>query len=169
MRAALVGAGLVLMAGLVSGCSDTPDEASDDASKKDFCDEFAKLGESGDDFDKSKDAFKDLEETGTPEDIPDDAREGFEIIIEIAGDADSEKDAEKQAEDLSKEDQTKLAAFGTYTVKTCMDVPELPSDLPTELPSDFPTELPSDFPTELPSDFPSDLTDIPSDLLSPTS
>ncbi len=172
MRAALAGAGLVLMAGLVTGCG-----SPDDAPEGDFCEEFQKLGESGDDFDKSKDAFKDLEDTGTPEDMPDDAREGYEIILDIADEAEDQEDAEKRAQDLSKDDQEKVAAFGAYTVKTCVDVPDLPSDIPTDLPSDFPTELPSDlptglpsdFPTELPSDFPSDLTDIPSDLLSPSS
>jgi hypothetical protein len=175
MRGALVGAGLVLMAGVVTGCGG--DDAPDDASDKDFCDSFQRLGSSGDDFAKSKDAFKDLEDTGTPDDIPDDAREGFEIILDVANDADDSKEAAKKVEELSKDDQKKVEAFTTYTLKKCMDLPELPSDLPTELPSDFPTELPSDFPsdfpTELPSDFPSDfpsdLTDIPSDLLSPTS
>ena len=157
MRGALVGAGVVLVAGVLTGCGGGSG-APDDASEKDFCDGFQKLGESGDDFDKSKDAFKDLEDTGTPDDMPDDAREGFELIIDIADEADSSKDAEKKVADLSKDEQKKVEAFSTYTVKKCMD-------LPTELPSDLPTELPSDFP----SDLPSDLTDIPSDLLSPTS
>ena len=153
MRGALVGAGLVLMASVLAGCGDAPE----DASKKDFCDAFEKLGKSGNDFDKSKDAFKDLEDTGTPDDIPADARKGFELILDIADKADSSKDAEKRVEDLSKDDQKKVEAFSTYTVKKCLDMSDLPSDLPTELPSDIPTELPSD------------LTDIPSDLLSPTS
>ena len=154
MRGALVGAGLVLMAGILTGCGG---DAPDDASEKDFCDAFQKLGDSGDDFDKSKDGFKDLEDTGTPDDMPDDARAGFELIIGIADEADSSKDAEKKVADLSKDEQKQVEAFSTYTVKKCLDMPDLPSDLPTDLP------------TELPSDFPSDLTDIPSDLLSPTS
>ena len=108
---------------------------------------------SGDDFDKSKDAFKDLEDTGTPDDMPDDAREGFELIIDIADEADSSKDAEKKVEDLSKDEQKKVEAFSTYTVKKCLDMPDLPSDLPTDLPTDAAERLPSD------------LTDIPSDLL----
>ncbi|MET1060977.1 MAG: PT domain-containing protein [Nocardioides sp.] len=162
MRGAVMGAGVLLMAGVLTGCGGSPD----DASEKDFCDAFQNLGEAGDDFDKSKDAFKDLGDTGTPDDIPDDAREGFDIILDIADESDDQKDAEKKVEDLSKDEQKKVEAFSTYTVKKCMDMPDLPSDLPTELPSDLPTELPSDLPTELPSDLP---TDIPSDLLSPTS
>ena len=158
MRGALLGAGVVLMVGVLTGCGgDAPDDAPEEASKKDFCGAFQKLGESGDDFDKSKEAFKDLEDTGTPDDMPDDARAGFELIIDIADEADSSEDAEKKVEDLSKDEQKEVEAFSTYTVKKCLDMPDLPSDLPTELPSDLPTELPSD------------LTDIPSDLLSPTS
>ena len=163
MRGALLGAGVVLMAGVLTGCGgDASDDAPEEASKKDFCGAFQKLGESGDDFDKSKEAFKDLEDTGTPDDMPDDARAGFELIIDIADEADSSEDAEKRVEDLSKDEQKEVEAFSTYTVKKCMD-------LPSELPSDLPTELPSDFPSDLPSDQPSDLTDIPSDLLSPSS
>ena len=154
MRGALLGAGVVLMAGVLTGCGG---DAPDNASEKDFCDAFQKLGESGDDFDKSKDAFKDLEDTGTPDDMPDDARDGFELIIDIADEADSTEDAEKKVADLNTGERKKVEAFSTYTLKKCVDMPDLPSDLPTDLPSDFPSDLPSD------------LTDIPSDLLSPTS
>ena len=154
MRGALVGAGVVLVVGVLTGCGG---DASDDASEKDFCDAFQKLGESGDDFDKSKEAFKDLEDTGTPDDMPDDARDGFELIIDIADAADSTEDAEKKVADLNTGERKKVEAFSTYTLKKCVDMPDLPSDLPTDLPSDFPSDLPSD------------LTDIPSDLLSPTS
>ena len=162
MRGALVGAGLALVAGVLAGCSDA---APDDASEEEFCDAFGKLGTSGTDFDKNMDAFKDLEDTGTPDDIPDDAREGFEIVIDTADEADNQEDAAKAFEDLSQADEKKVTSFFTYTIKKCSDLPSLPSDLPSV---DVP-DLPSDVPSDLPSDLPSELTDIPSDLLSPTS
>jgi hypothetical protein len=152
MRVALVGAGVALMAGMLTGCGG---DAPGDASKEDFCDAFEKVGNAGDDFGKGKDAISELEDTGTPDDISDDAREGFEILLDVVDGADSSKEAEEAADDLSKDDAEKVEAFTTYTIKKCTDLGDLPSDLP----SDMPTELPSDFPTE----------DIPSDLLSPTS
>ena len=150
MRVALVGAGMVLMAGMLAGCGD---DAPDNASKKDFCDAFEAVGNAGDDFDKGKERLQDLKDTGTPEDIPDDAREGFDILLDVVDDADTTDDLDKAAGDLSKDDTKKVEAFTTYTIKKCTDLGDLPSDMPTELPSDLPSEL----------------TDIPSDLLSPTS
>ncbi|RYP88714.1 hypothetical protein EKO23_02195 [Nocardioides guangzhouensis] len=147
MRVALVGAGMVLMAGMLAGCGD---DAPENASKEDFCDAFEAVGSAGDDFDKGKERLQDLKDTGTPEDIPDDAREGFDILLGVVEDADSADEVDKAAEDLSKEDTKKVEAFTTYTIKKCTDL----GDLPSEMPSDMPTELPSD---------------IPSDLLSPTS
>ena len=163
MRIALVGAGLALMAGGLTACGGSSDDAPEDASSKEFCGSFQKVSKSGDDFDKTQQAFQDLKDTGTPKDLPDDARQGFEILTDIAVDADDEKDATNKAEDLSKDDEKKVTKFIEYTVKECSDAL---GDLPSELPSDLPTELPSDLPTEIPSEL---LSDIPSDLLSPTS
>ena len=167
MRIALVGAGLALMAGGLTACGGSGDDAPGDASSEDFCGSFAKVSRSGDDFDKTKDAFQDLKDTGTPDNMPDDAREGFEILTDIATNADSEKDATKKAEDLSADDEKKVTKFIAYTAKECSDaLSDLASDLPSDLPTDLPTELPSDLPTEIPSEL---LSDIPSDLLSPSS
>jgi len=162
MRIALVGAGLALMAGGLTACGGSGDDAPEDASTKDFCGSFAKVSQSRD-FDKTKDAFQDLKDTGTPDNMSDDAREGFEILTDIATDADSEKDATKKAEDLSADDEKKVTKFIAYTAKECSDVL---GGLASDLPSDLPTDLPSDLPTEIPSEL---LSDIPSDLLSPTS
>ena len=116
MRRVLVGATLFLVAGLTVACG-----APDDASKGDFCDaiEGVTKATGEDDFDKTKDAFADLNDTGTPEGISDDAREGFEILTGLADDADSEKDATKKSDDLSKDEEKKVEEFGKYVEKTC--------------------------------------------------
>ncbi len=160
MRIALVGAGLALMAGGLTACGGSGDDAPEDASSKDFCGSFAKVSKSGDDFDKTKDAFKDLKDTGTPDGHARRRPRGLRDPHRHRHDADSEKDATKKAEDLSKDDEKKVTKFIAYTVKECSDVL---ADLPSDLPTDLPTELPSDLPTEIPSEL---LSDIPSDLLS---
>ena len=76
-------------------------------------------GVAGSDFGKSRDAFADLGDTGTPEGISADAREGFEILVDLADEADSNEDAEKSAKDLSSDEKKKVDAFGKYAGKTC--------------------------------------------------
>ena len=114
MRRVLVGVTMLLVAGTTAACG-----APDDASKKDFCDAIQGLDKAGDDFDKNKDAFQELGDTGTPEGISDDGREGFEILIDLADEAESSKDAQKAADDLSSNDQKKVEAFGKYVGETC--------------------------------------------------
>ena len=114
MRRLLVAVTMLLVAGTTAACG-----APDDASKKDFCDAIQGLDKAGDDFDKNKDAFEELGNTGTPEGISDDGREGFEILVDLADKADSNKDAEKAADDLSSDEEKKVEAFGKYVGETC--------------------------------------------------
>ncbi|WP_141004903.1 hypothetical protein [Nocardioides humi] len=153
--------------------------APTDASVEDFC-KASQNTEAGQDFfqaiqdedwDKVEDLVKkqaeELEKVGTPEDIPDDAREGFEIQLDAAKKVDAD-DIEKAFKDdkdpfeaeISKDDQKKAEAFNTYQSETCSDA----DGGSTELPSDLPTDLPTD---DIPTDIPTDLSDLPSDL--PTS
>lgn len=65
-----------------------------------------------------------LDETGTPEGIPDDAREGFEITIDTlgdldAGDFDSTDDLGDVNGDLSKDEQEKVDALTSYSADKC--------------------------------------------------
>lgn len=113
-RLALVGASLVLFGGLTA-CGGSPD----DASKDDFCDAMDKFSKTGDDFDKVQDAAEELGDTGTPEDIDDDARKGFEFIVDKVDDADDEDDLKKTGDDMSKDDKKESEAFGKYYAKTC--------------------------------------------------
>ncbi|MCW2737125.1 hypothetical protein [Nocardioides sp.] len=80
-----------------------------------------------------------LEQVGTPEDIPDDARKGFEVIVEGAGDVDPAdfsidqlEQLEQGGEDASAEVKKQAQAFSDYLARTCgnplddLDLPEMP-------------------------------------------
>lgn len=160
----------VLLAFSLTACGGGASGAPTDASKDDFCNVF-----SGD-FDT--DAFdpeaspedqakalkeildeqvSDYQDVGTPEDIPDDAREGFEISVDAAGDV-SEDDIQDAFENpdgdfsdlgVSEDDQDKVAAFNSWAIEYCgagdlgdIDLPDL-SDAPDL--SDIPelTDLPT--------------------------
>ncbi len=125
----------VLLAFSLTACGGAPT----DASTKDFCDTFdsatdifADIDPEGDPADqagKVTDGYKEfadkLEETGTPENISDDAREGFEIFVEELGDLD-EDDVKKYLDDpsediaeVSKDDEKKVNEFTEYAAKEC--------------------------------------------------
>jgi hypothetical protein len=77
-----------------------------------------------------------MEEVGTPENISDEARDGFEETIKAAQDI-SEADLKSPdlnalENDMSEDAQKKVEAFTTYVNDTCgsmfgdLDVPEMP-------------------------------------------
>jgi ABC-type phosphate transport system substrate-binding protein len=125
--------------------------APTDASKDDFCKSYTELftsmvgdGTSVPSNDEMAKAVKDwasaLEETGTPSDISDDARAGFEDLIEQANDIDAEDFSIDKLEELaqggneaSEEAKKQATAFATYLTDTCgnpldnLDLPEMPS------------------------------------------
>lgn len=183
----------VLLALSLTACGGAPA----DASVEDFCkvtqdeaggDEFFKAIEDKD-WDKVEDLVKEqadeVEEVGTPEDIPDDAREGFEIQLEtIQGfSADdweeafnSESDEDPFEKDLSSDEKKKVDAYTEYENETCDDSEsdsdsgssdEATSEGATELPTeDLPTDIPTDgIPTDIPTDLsPEDLASLQSEL-----
>lgn len=189
MKRPLAAAGAaVLLALSLSACGGAPA----DASVKDFCkvtqdeasqEEFLKAVQD-EDWDKIADLVKDqaddVEEVGTPDDISDDAREGFEIQLDAAKgiSADDIEKAFKDDEDpfeadLSSDEKKKVEAYTEYENKTCDDSgdglePEgtdsegTDSEVPSEdLPTDVPSIDPSDIPTEL---SPEDLESLQSEL-----
>lgn len=137
MKHALLAASLVLVAGATVGCgdgdtSDSEAGAPTDASTEDFCgtfedfyDEVRELGADAKDEDVVK-ALKGigekLDEVGTPEDISDDAREGFELTVEaidgLEDDA-SQEDIAKLEDEFSEDETKKTDAFDDYLAKTC--------------------------------------------------
>lgn len=130
MRLALVGASLALVAGFTAACGgDTPDNAS----KDEFCDAWKKTAEtvmtSEGDFDKLKGSYEDAFEVGTPEDISDDAREGFEVMEDVLKEADSQEELDEMQEP-SEDDSKKVEEFTSYLSEKCGDA--LNPDTPEE-------------------------------------
>ena len=120
-----------------------------DASAEDFCEAqetlFADLDLGSGDEPTSDDVAKSLadwadavEEVGTPADMPDDARAGFERVVELAREAAPEDFDEDGIpalpEELSEKSRAQSRAFTEYVAETCgpggaglPEVPELPS------------------------------------------
>ena len=158
--------------------------APDDASVEEFCgaynsifddlmgnlDPNASEEESGKQVVEAMKSWeKNLDEAGTPQDMPDEARDGFELLIKTAEDINADDfksadDLDNLEKDFSDDEKAASTALTDYTEKTCESPFDLPSDLPTadlpELPSDLPTDalsgLPSDFPTELLTELPTE-------------
>lgn len=133
LSAASTLAGLALVAGLATGCGGGG--GATDASEQDFCDSFTGIVaslqavESGDvqaQVEQLKESVGELEETGTPEGIPDDARAGFEQFTGLVADLDddvSEDEIGGLGEDLSDGEEAELEAFQTYASDTCAAAP----------------------------------------------
>jgi hypothetical protein len=127
--------------------------APTDASDKEFCETQSSLLEellpddmtnpeipSNEEMAKAvKNWGKNLEEVGTPEDIPDDARAGFEAVIEQADDIDASdfsieklEELEQGGADASAKVKEQAQAFSDYLTETCgnplddLDLPEMP-------------------------------------------
>jgi hypothetical protein len=154
IRARLTLTGAVLLVGAVtSACGGGGGGAPSDASKDGFCEAADSLmtdlvpddltaGELPSDKDMAQ-AVKDwgsrMEEVGTPEDISDDARKGFEQVVDQAEDIDASEfsmdnleDLEAGGADASAEEKKQAEAFGTYLTDTCgnpmddIEMPEMP-------------------------------------------
>jgi hypothetical protein len=151
-----VSAAVLLVGGVASACGSgggVGGGAPTDATEKEFCQTQTSLLEDLMPADMSNpelpsdeqmaQAVKDwgtkIGEVGTPEDISDDAREGFERVVEMAKDIDPadfsiEKLEELEAggEEASAEAKKQADAFETYLTETCgnplddLDLPEMP-------------------------------------------
>jgi hypothetical protein len=118
-----------------------------------------------------KDYADALDDIGTPEGMPDDARDGMELLVDWADDLDpgdftSIEDLENFGDQFSEEENVKGEAFFAYVEETCggdpTDPEASPTDAATEEPTDSSTEMP-----EIPSIDPSALLTMdPGDILS---
>ncbi|WP_121257527.1 hypothetical protein [Nocardioides ferulae] len=147
----LAAAGALLLLGSVTACGDDAGDAPESASKEDFCGAVAGVFSpdveedmnTEDQIKALKDAVENLADVGTPEGIADDARNGFELLVEITAEAEddmSEDELDKLGEELSSDDEKDLEAFINYSMETCPDdigagfaPPEMPEDLESEL------------------------------------
>jgi hypothetical protein len=131
MKAALTIAGLALALTGLSGCGDS-DDSPTAASEEDFCANFTKLGEEFTEMGTEPDPAAviktikaiadDMEDTGTPEDIADDARDGFEITLEQIDELDDDASMDEfmaLGDGVSESDQEKVDAFDDYLSETC--------------------------------------------------
>ena len=152
MKKALWAASLLLVAGTATACGGDGGDAGgapEDASVEEFCKPFTDAADDA----KVGDVADELRDVGTPEDIPDDARKGFEFLIENAEDLDKNQetlDDEEAFKDKYGDDEfAQIEAFIEYLGKTC--VPEL-SDVPTDgLPTDDLSDLPTDGLSDVPT------------------
>src|SRR5918995_783751 len=140
IRARLALTGAVLLVGTVTSACGGGGGAPSDASKDSFCEAANSLmsdlmpddlttGELPSDKDMAQ-AVKDwgsrMEQVGTPEDISDDARKGFESVVEQAREIDASdfsmenlEELEKGGADASAEETKQAEAFSTYLTDTC--------------------------------------------------
>ncbi|KQP63733.1 MULTISPECIES: hypothetical protein [unclassified Nocardioides] len=151
LRRGAAAGSLVLLASMATACGGSDDGAStpDDASSDDFCSTYSEIiSSTADQEEPDAGAIKDfadqLAEVGTPENISEDGREGFEIFIdtinELPDDA-SAAEIEDFDPDISDEDDAKVDAFFEYTATECADALGIPSDLPSaEVPDDSSSE-----------------------------
>jgi hypothetical protein len=122
-------AAAVLLSLSVSACGGPPA----DASKTEFCAvvvdrSWAESLSTDADGDEIVDALQswgdDLEEVGTPEGIPDDARKGYEVTVDYLGDLEPDNfddlgDVQGVTDDLAEDDQERVTAFNDYVSETC--------------------------------------------------
>lgn len=140
-RITLAASALVLAAGLTA-CGGPGSGAPTDASADKFCEaqlSLLKLDVDPDDNKKIAEAMQkwgeELAEVGTPKDISEDARKGFEVQVDQLADI-SEGDIEKAKKsveeegsdakgledslgEFSKEQQKQIKAFTEYSAETC--------------------------------------------------
>src|SRR3990170_716736 len=116
MRQLLSGAGLVLVVGLTAGCGGGGG-APADASEEEFCTSYQSLLSDLDLTSEPSEAdmvaalkawAEDMLETGTPDDISDEEREGFDLTTDLVADLDddaTEEDFEALEESVSDDEQ----------------------------------------------------------------
>ncbi|HET6153418.1 MAG TPA: hypothetical protein VFE15_10700 [Marmoricola sp.] len=102
-RLAAVMVGLALAGTAACGGSSAGKSAPTDASKTSFCKVLQSL-----DLSNPESGSKALAKVGTPKGIPDDARSGFEILVDKAN-----------QKSISASDKDKVTKFLTYVTSAC--------------------------------------------------
>jgi hypothetical protein len=133
--AAAAGAAAVLALSLTACGGGAGSDAPTDASTDDFCGAYqgfaeAMGGSGGEDISEDawnsvQDAIDEMAEVGTPEDISDEQRQGFEVFVNEISDLsyDDVKDASAEDEivEVSEEDDAAVDEFGSYAGETCAE------------------------------------------------
>ncbi|MDN4161277.1 hypothetical protein [Nocardioides abyssi] len=138
LRRAVATSSLLLLAPFAAACGGDDDEASSapqDASSDEFCEAYTSIFDSllaapsdssqADQEKAAVDALKDwskrMRDVGTPEDLPDDARQGFELVLEEASDIDDVSDLDdlQDSQDYDADEQKQAEALNTWITKNC--------------------------------------------------
>jgi len=138
MRLGLLAGSLVLVAGGAVACGDGGGsgggDGADAPSAKEFCGALTDFRDDFADADPAKDlkayiqTLKDaadrLDNVGTPEDMPADAQDGFDLTVKKIKDLPDTSTLDDLAgiSEVSDEDQSKLDALDEYISKTCPDL-----------------------------------------------
>ncbi len=133
-RPALAAGAAALLAASLTACGGGASGAPEDASADDFCGAFEAYGTAftsieGDEpteeeFDAILDEVDAIAEVGTPEDISEDAREGFEIFVDELSAldyGDVEDAGDGNLVEVSDEDNAAVDDFVTYASETCAE------------------------------------------------
>ncbi|WKN48630.1 hypothetical protein [Nocardioides sp. Arc9.136] len=139
LRRAVATSSLLLLAPLAAACGgdDEASSAPDDASTEDFCTAYSSIFESlvaaptdGSESEQEQaavDALKEwsakMKDVGTPSDLPDDARQGFELVLEQAQDIEDVEDLSELEDsgDYSDSEQEQMKALNTWMTENCAD------------------------------------------------
>lgn len=140
MKHAVIAAGLVLVAGLGAGCSGgddskpkaTASSATATVSTAEFCESYTSLfrefaGKPKPPSDRQavraiKKWADELEQVGPADEMPADAREGYDLLVTTIGrikDGASQADIQKLTDAFTAEEQQSSNAFGTWARDTC--------------------------------------------------
>jgi len=138
MKLGLLAASLALVAGGAVGCggddgSGGGAKADKGASTDDFCAAFQAFSDDLSDVTGTEDNLgellkkgaKRIEDVGTPDGMPDDAKEGLELTLDAIDDLPDDASAQDMAalgEGFSDADKVKTDAFSDYLDKTCPDL-----------------------------------------------
>ncbi|MEO5663468.1 MAG: hypothetical protein ABIR39_09295 [Nocardioides sp.] len=143
-KSGLLTASLVLVGVSVMGCGSDSGSggAPTDATTAEFCDTLtgvfsdpqAMIDATPEELvAEVKTWAKDLGKVGTPEDIPAEARDGFDLLIEEVAALEADAELGTLEESLSGKDKDASVAFNTYSTDTCgsvldnQDLPEVPA------------------------------------------
>jgi hypothetical protein len=129
----------LLVVGLLAGCGDDAAGAADaadaptHATVEEFCqpfvDMFQDISAQGEDISDedavrlAKETAEKLADAGTPDDMPQDARKGFELVVKKLSELpdDATKEEVEEAQTLTEEEQQYSDALSRYVAEKCAD------------------------------------------------